>query len=544
MRKIGRVKGIVEKFFRHRIVAGILGVGFATLWVLSAELDVQTNITWGMSTFLGIVIAALILIPIFSFVITKLIELRLKPERVKYNAKVIFGIILVFNLLVWLALFPGMYGYDSVYQTRQFLEGGVLGTHYSVLYSYVLYLFASFGWVGYAILICLQIFGMTYVETRITTFVARKIRKQWAVYIIPGFYILQTMVKILIVSSCQDTIFGGLFALIMIHLIELADNTEKYLAKKRNLVVLPAMIFLMMAIRNNGFYVIVAVGVIGMIILRKYWRKVWIIFILPIMVYEIYTGPMFDLIGVAKDTDAIKEMNSIPAQQIARAFYEYPEKYSVGEKEELGKWFRNTDQMIQSYKKDPGVSDGRKNYTQTDYIKEHPLGYLKFWLKVGIKSPGSYVEGMMLTNMGYYYPWKSWNDVRQRHPLIETTATITEAGQIERGGIVIAEKSILGGYKRFLRAYVGDIKNINGVIIWPQMLMSVILQPGRYFVAFVIVAAVCMIRRKWRTLLPLGLVAGLYITLLLSPVVLFRYVFPVVLSAPLMGVMLFRQKKK
>ena len=374
---------------------------------------------------------------------------------------------------------------------------------------------------------------MTYVETRITTFVAEKIRKKWAIYAIVAFFVLQTMVKILICSSCQDTIFGGLFALILIHLVDLSDDPEKYLARRRNLVILPLLIFFMMAIRNNGLYAMVVAAIVGMIVLRKYWKKAAVIFILPIVVFEIYTGPIFDVLGVKKSTDAVKEMNSIPAQQIARAFHEHPEKYSKEERAELDVWFYDSNYFINSLARDPMISDARKNKTNTDYLKEHPLEYLKFWVKVGVKSPTSYVEGFMLTNMGYYYPFKYWNDIRQYHPLIEATATEAEDIQTAKfHSIGMPEKSLLKEYKSFLVDYVGNMNNRDEELIWIRTPLLILLQPGTYFLMFVLAIAVCIIRKDKRAWVPLGLVVGLYITLLLSPVVLFRYVFPVVLSAP------------
>ena len=546
--KVKKIAEFAKRNLQYRGVASILGVVFAILWIFSVQLDTGGEIEWRMRTFALIGGLAVLLTLCFSFVLTRLVKLKAGREDGKIgkkNKRIVFCAILVANLLVFLALFPGVYGYDSVFQVRQFLEGFSLGTHYSVLFSFILYSFARFGWVGYAIFIFLQVLFMSYVETRIAIFVTEKVRKRWVLAIVTAFFCIQTMMKILICSSCQDTLFGGLFALIMIHLIELSTDTEEYLSKKKNWAILPLMIFLMMAMRNNGFYVMIIVVFFGMILMRKYWKQMLVLLVAPLVVFKIYTGPIFDFIGVTKSNDAIKEMSSMPVQQIIRAFYAHPDRFTGEEREELGKYFNNVDYVISSYKHDPAISDTRKGLLKKDYVKEHPLEFLEFYARIGAKSPGSYVEAVMMTNMGYYYPFKHYNDWRMYHPLIETTATEKIKAQTEKfSSIGMPEMPILTDYKDFLVKYTGDMSNRNKTLIWPYMAgIRLLLEPGTYFVVLVITVAVCLIKKIRRMLLPLSLMVGLYITLLLAPVVLFRYVFPIILSAPLFLVVLFTEKK-
>lgn len=58
---------------------------------------------------------------------------------------------------------------------------------------------------------------------------------------------------------------------------------------------------------------------------------VLLIFIIPLFAYKIYSGPVFNILGVTK-TDTFREMLSIPSQQFARV-YNYNLK--VFSKEEL-----------------------------------------------------------------------------------------------------------------------------------------------------------------------------------------------------------------
>ena len=297
-----------------------------------------------------------------------------------------------------------------------------------------------------------------------------------------------------------------------------------------------------MAMRNNGLYVVIIVSVISFIVLRRYWRRLMILFLLPLVVFFVYTGPFFDIVGVGKSNDALKEMSSIPVQQITRAFWAHPEKFSDGDREELSKFFEESESMVEFYPAQPGISDDRKRRLKVDYLKDHLFDFAGFYFKTGAKSLGDYIEAAMFTNMGYYYPSKKYNDSRNYHPLIETEASISDDTQKNvMQNLGTSSKPILKTYNNFLISFAGSLKNRDEAIMWQYVdIIKVVLGPGTYFVLTAFAIALAVVKKNKKIVLPIGLIVGLYITLLLSPVVLFRYVFPIVLCAPLLLALIFQ----
>ena len=55
---------------------------------------------------------------------------------------------------------------------------------------------------------------------------------------------------------------------------------------------------------------------------------------------------------------------------------------------------------------------------------------------------------------------------------------------------------------------------------------------------------VCVLKRKWKILIPCSIVAGLYITILLAPVSIFRYCYPAIIVMPIVFSMTLSAKKK
>ena len=76
---------------------------------------------------------------------------------------------------------------------------------------------------------------------------------------------------------------------------------------------------------------------------------------------------------------------------------------------------------------------------------------------------------------------------------------------------------------------------------WMEVpLISTICSIGTYGLLLLFTIGYVIMRQKYNLLLPLSLVFGLYLTLLLSPVAIFRYAYPVVILAPVfIGLILY-----
>ena len=99
--------------------------------------------------------------------------------------------------------------------------------------------------------------------------------------------------------------------------------------------------------------------------------------------------------------------------------------------------------------------------------------------------------------------------------------------------IEISRSSKFPIYEHLLNSVVGENS-------WQKIpILSTVFSLGFYFIIFIFAFLIVIVRRKFSYLLPLSLAMGLYITLFLSPVALFRYGYPFVLISPLLITIIF-----
>ena len=67
--------------------------------------------------------------------------------------------------------------------------------------------------------------------------------------------------------------------------------------------------------------------------------------------------------------------------------------------------------------------------------------------------------------------------------------------------------------------------------------------PGTYFFVLVFAIVITFYRKNYSQLLVMGLWAGLWFTMLISPVALIRYAYPVIMCLPLLGYLIILNKK-
>ena len=505
----------------------------STIIIIGTQLDLYGEIFWTLSTLLKIFCLIFFILPIVLYSINFFKKIKIK-KNIEYTKKIkiiTFTIIFLFDFLVFLALYPGIYGYDAGFQILEILDHNVqLTSHFSILFSYLLanciklgkLLFNNYE-AGLAIYTLIQTTFMTYVSTKISVYIIKKTQNKLLYILTVSFFCVFPLYTIMIISTAQDVIFAGLFALIVLNLIELATNRDYY-SKKINLIKLMTLILLLCGIRNNGFYAIIVT--IPFIMLFQKNKKILTLltFVIPLIVYKIYTGPVYNLLNVYIEP-SIKEMSSIPSQQLARV-YNY--NYSILDQEDLN-FYNNYYTDLDSFKYytyRQSISDPIKSVLNTTKTSENINQYVYFWIKIGIKDLENYTEAFLMNNIGTWYPNKNYNDDRMYHPYIEYN--MLEAKKWNDKYIVINRKSLFPLYEKILKVLVE--KNA-----WKKIpIISNLFTTGTYFIIFLYTLGLAIIKNKKHYLIPLGCMIGLYATILLAPVSLFRYIFPIILLFPVM----------
>lgn len=274
-----------------------------------------------------------------------------------------------------------------------------------------------------------------------------------------------------------------------------------------------------MAFRNNGIYVLLFSFPFAVLLLKNK-TYVLIIFIIPILLFEGYNKLLLPNIGVSK-AQSIREMSSVPSQQFARVY-----TYDTIEPENLEKLkhFYNLENF-NYYKINPSLSDLMKAGLDNDYTEKNLDDYAKLWISVGVKHPINYIEAFLLNTLGYWYPNKNYYDSRIYHNY--AYYNMLDAKLWNKEYIDINRHSLIKPYDRALE-YTFE-KNI-----WKYIpIINSLFTIGFYFIIILYSLIINLINKNKSILVPYSVIIGLYFTLLLSPVAMLRYFFPILILMPI-----------
>lgn len=527
----------------YTVFSIIFSVFLSLVLIIGSQLEFYSEIIWSFATLIKIIALSVSIFPLNYLLLKYVDKFKIqKSDNINYKKifVITFLIILFFNFLVFLALYPGEYGYDAGFQIMKILEKDVqITSHFSLLFSFILakvvnlgkVLFGSYQ-VGFGIYCFLQMTFLSYVATKITVFCVKRIPNKIIYFINVLFFSFFPLYTLMSISAAQDSVFAGLFCLIILNVIELIENKD-YWKNKLKPISLGILIFLLCLIRNNGFYCILIS--IPFIFLSCKNKKVVVllIFIIPLFAYKIYSGPVFNILGVTK-TDTFREMLSIPSQQFARVYNYNLKVFSKEELKQLKKFYPQIDDF-KYYTYRQSIADPTKSVLNNKYVKSNLKDYISLWTSNGVKDPENYVEAFLLNSLGFWYPNKNYNDDRMYHPYIEIE--MMDAAKWNPRYVQIKRESKFPIYEKILNITIG--KNA-----WKRIpIISTIFTTGTYFIIFIFLFLLTILRRNFKYMLPISIILGLYATLFLSPVALFRYCFPIIMVSPLMINLILYQKK-
>ena len=527
----------------YTIFSIIFSMFLSLVLIIGSQLEFYSEIIWSFATLIKIIALSVSIFPLNYLLLKYLDKFKIqKSDNINYKKifVITFLIILFFNFLVFLALYPGEYGYDAGFQIMEILEKDVqITSHFSLLFSFILakvvnlgkVLFGSYQ-VGFGIYCFLQMTFLSYVATKITVFCAKRIPNKIIYFINVLFFSFFPLYTLLSISAAQDSVFAGLFCLIILNVIELIENKD-YWKNKLKPISLGILIFLLCLIRNNGFYCILISIPFIFLACKNKKVVVLLIFIIPLFAYKIYSGPVFNILGVTK-TDTFREMLSIPSQQFARVYNYNLKVFSKEELKQLKKFYPQIDDF-KYYTYRQSIADPTKSVLNNKYVKSNLKDYISLWTSNGVKDPENYVEAFLLNSLGFWYPNKNYNDDRMYHPYIEIE--MMDAAKWNPRYVQIKRESKFPIYEKILNITIG--KNA-----WKRIpVISTIFTTGTYFIIFIFLFLLTILRRNFKYMLPISIILGLYATLFLSPVALFRYCFPIIMVSPLMINLILYQKK-
>lgn len=486
---------------------------------------------------------------LLNLLIPKIIKCNLSPIKLpkflikfqnyyeKHPYKVTILILLIAYLPYIISFYPAILSPDPSNQIKQYynlpthyiegvklIDNNVLITnHHPVFHTFILGGFTKLGDkllnlnFGLFLFSLFQIFlvisAMTYLLVYLKNIKVPFISR----FIILLIFALVPVFPLYTLSSVKDTFFGALLVFYLIEMHKLIKGKKYSLIEY---ITLGLLCLFMMLVRNNGLFIILFS--FPFLIHEEKRQKLILILVLlsTILVYEAHNKILLPALHITNGS--VREVLSIPFQQTARYVKYYPNTITKEDQQVIDK-ILNYDTLATRYK--PNISDPVKNEFNKETTTQDLIAYFKVWLKYLFRHPGVYIDATINNVYGYFYPntsnWYVYYNYDER--LIESYLDY-HYNNLNITRNILSSYAVSFPYIPVL----GSIVNI-GFVVW----------------IYIILLGVFITEHKKQLIALLIPALTLVLILVAGPVnTYFRYVFPIVLTLPLILNIAYIELKK
>lgn len=442
---------------------------------------------------------------------------------------------------VFLAYYPSVFAYDAEGQLYQVLAGDY-STHHPLLHTLFLGAFFRLGIAcgscsaGMAVHSVVQMALMACVFGRAIAFLYQRRVQGYARVLLFLFFALFPANSVLALSTTKDVLFAAFVLLYTLCLYRaVCEGDMQSGRKERTAYVISGV--LMLLLRNNAVYAfVVSVPVVciglGQRKMRagsdpreagaqggRTTRKTYLC--ITLMIFALYGVCAFSLKAVTHaQNGSPREMLSVPLQQMARTRVKAEEKIDPSLRQELEKYIPS-EWVFAAY--NPHLADPVKNRA---VIHDDPAGLIKTWIRLGLEHPAIYIDAFLDNSLGLWYLWDT------SHAQVYGIGTESGFGYLSTdnrvmpAGFEVEEHSLLPGLRAFMERIVSD--NAYGRIPVVRLLFA----PALYWWLLYLYLVTAFYRERYREMMPVVFLAAYWLTLLLSPTVLVRYIYPLMVTIP------------
>lgn len=432
-------------------------------------------------------------------------------------------------LPAFLASWPGIFVIDNVFQMKWYLEGNI-SAHHPVLHTYLLGGILTFGKrvfgsyeAGLCLFSLLQMLFLSAVFAGTVKLLGRHAGRISALAALL-FYAVMPYHPVSAFTATKDTVFAGLFLLMVAADYLIAGNQEAFFSSRKRMILYGVLVFAMCAFRNTGIYIFIFSLPAFLILCRKYWKRAAAVALCCILAWGIFTGPVCHLLGIEKGSSA--EILSVPIQQLSRAMMNAPEEFTEEQ------WETAAEYMPDYARYQSRVSDPVKDTFNAELFEKDPGQFIRLWWQMFLKCPVIYMEAFLSTNIGFWNPFMQYPDPGTYLAYIPYhSADPEQVGVSWEGQVFVGRHSFIPGldtvYEKLTES--GGYNRIPGA--------GLLYSAATAFLLTAAALVYCIVKKRWETMPSFFLLIGLWGTLMLSPVVAFRYGYPLIISIPVVWMM-------
>ena len=465
-------------------------------------------------------------------------------KAVKYADLLIFLFLLLSWLPVLLAVYPGFFVYDAQEEwlqvaSRNFtthhplvhvlLLGGIICAVHKVTDSYNL---------GIACYMVVQMVIVSGCFTWLHIFMRRRKVARGVRIVSLLYFAFFPVIVMFTLCSAKDTLFTSALLMLMLALLDLGSDREVFFASWKKMAFFVVSALAMMLFRKNGVYAFAVMAVALLFYMNKardgrktggnlYLRKTGMLLVIIFGAYFLINSSLTVILH-AKNVEN-QEILTVPIQQLARTYKFNPEVFSPEDVRALHEVLPEEALVLYN----PKLSDPVKVHFQNSVYDADKMRYAKLWLKIGLRKPLSYVNAWLMNSYGFWYP-DTVIDVYSGN----TVFTFTY-GDSSYFGYEVEEPGYRDSKIPWLdRAY----RKLSLEISQEKVpIYSMLYSPGGLFWCIAFVFATMLYRRKYHIVMPYLMVLLVWLTVILGPTYLPRYVLIFWFGLPLFAAMLLEE---
>lgn len=226
-----------------------------------------------------------------------------------------------------------------------------------------------------------------------------------------------------------------------------------------------------------------------------------------------------------------QEILTVPIQQLSRTYKFNKEVFSDEQIRTLHEILPEEALVLYN----PKLSDPVKYHFRNAAFTKDKSKYLKLWIEIGLKKPLSYINAWLANSYGFWYP-DTVIDVYSGNTVF--TFTYRDSSyfgyEVEEPGYRDSKIPWLDEAYRRLSLEVEQEK---------MPIISMLYSPGGMFWCFAFVCSYVFYRKKYHILIPYLLVLLIWMTVLLGPTYLPRYVLIFWFGLPLFAAIAIEEEK-
>ena len=534
---------------RSLLIAGILSLAFSAAILFGARLDSVENVDVRDVT-LWLQLAALT--AIFTVRVLLLWGLldslgmkgrkgkRNFPKRIthvtdwadRYADVLSFLFLLLCWLPVFLAVYPGFFVYDAQDEYIQ-VATRTFSTHHPLVHVLLLggMICGIHKWTdSYNLgIACYMVFQMV-LAAGVFSFLFSYLRRKKISRIVrlSGLAWLGLFPTVVMFTLCsaKDALFTLALLLLLVCLLEMGTE-ETFFASQGWQMLFVVSGMGMMLLRNNGFYAFLVMIPPLLLVQKRRRGRLLLLAVCAVAGCMLVNGGL--KAALHADDSEYQELLTVPIQQLARTYQYAPEAFSG---EELEILYEVLDEEALSLYT-PRLSDPVKYRFDNAAFARDKGKYARLWLRVGMKKPLIYLNAWWMTSYGFWYP----------DTVINVYGGNTVFTFTYKDNSYFGYEVELPGVRESKIPWLDEVYRRLSLEVWKEKVpvVSWLFSPGAMFWLYAFLFAWLWKNRRYELLYPFLPIFILWLTVLLGPTYLPRYVLffwyglPLLLAIAQMG---------